>query len=149
MNDSHQDVVYGKGTDADVDNDLDCDDDNKNRNPGVVEVSGPAIFDDGFEAIPKPDWSSVLVLVFKLAKFFFYDTLHIMNTEQMVTELFDVFDVNSDGVISRGEFKSLIESLLQQQGMNFSSDIFKQFDTNHDNVISKDELVEMVLELAL
>ena len=72
-----------------------------------------------------------------------------MNTEQMVGELFDVFDVNKDGVISRGEFKALAESLLHQQGMNFSSDIFKQFDANHDNVISKDELIEMVLELAL
>ena len=80
---------------------------------------------------------------------FFFDTLCSMNTEQMVAELFDVFDINKDGVISRGEFKSLTESLLHQQGMNFSSDIFKQFDANHDNVISKDELIEMVLELAL
>jgi len=72
-----------------------------------------------------------------------------MNTEEMVAELFDVFDVNNDGVISRGEFIALVESLLHKQGMNFSSDIFKQFDANHDNVISKDELIEMVLELAL
>jgi len=72
-----------------------------------------------------------------------------MNTKQLVAELFDVFDDNKDGVISRGEFISLVESLLQQQGLNFSSDIFKQFDANHDNVISKDELIEMVLELAL
>jgi Ca2+-binding EF-hand superfamily protein len=72
-----------------------------------------------------------------------------MNTEQLVTELFDVFDINGDGVISRGEFIALAESLLHKQGMNFSSDIFKQFDTNHDNVISRDELIEMVLDLAL
>lgn len=72
-----------------------------------------------------------------------------MNTEQMVAELFDVFDVNNDGVISRGEFIALAEALLHKQGMNFSSDIFKQFDTNHDNVISRNELIEMVLELAL
>ena len=72
-----------------------------------------------------------------------------MNTEQMVAELIDVFDVNNDGVISRGEFIALAESLLHKQGMNFSSDIFKQFDANHDNVISRDELIELVLELAL
>ena len=72
-----------------------------------------------------------------------------MNTEQMVGELFDVFDVNNDGVISRGEFISLAKSLLNEQGLNFSSDIFKQFDANHDNVISKDELIDLVLELAL
>ena len=72
-----------------------------------------------------------------------------MNTEQMVAELFDVFDANKDGVISRGEFISLAECLLHQKGLNFSSDIFKQFDANHDNLISKDELIELVLELAL
>jgi Ca2+-binding EF-hand superfamily protein len=72
-----------------------------------------------------------------------------MNTEQMVAELFDVFDVNKDGVISRGEFISLAEALLHKQGLNFSSDIFKAFDANHDNVISRDELIELILELAL
>ena len=72
-----------------------------------------------------------------------------MNTEQMVAELFDIFDVNNDGVISRGEFIALAESLLHQKGMNFSSDIFKQFDANHDNAISRDELINLVLELAL
>ena len=67
----------------------------------------------------------------------------------MVAELFDIFDVNGDGVISKGEFVELAEALLHQKGMNFSSDLFKQFDVNHDNVISKDELIDMVLELAL
>ncbi len=72
-----------------------------------------------------------------------------MNTEQMVTELFDVFDDNKDGVISRGEFISLAECLLHKKGFNFSSDIFKQFDENHDNAISRDEMINLVLELAL
>jgi Ca2+-binding EF-hand superfamily protein len=72
-----------------------------------------------------------------------------MNTEQMVDELFDVFDVNSDGVISRGEFIALAECLLHKKGLNFSSDIFKQFDANHDNSISKKEMIDLVIELAL
>ena len=72
-----------------------------------------------------------------------------MNTEQMVAELFDIFDVNQDGVISRGEFVALAESLLNDKGLNFSSDIFKQFDADHDNKISKDELINLVQELAL
>jgi len=72
-----------------------------------------------------------------------------MNTEQMVAELFDVFDVNNDGVISRGEFIALAESLLHKKGLNFSSDIFKRFDADHDNVISRDELIDLVIELAL
>ena len=72
-----------------------------------------------------------------------------MNIEQLVVELFDVFDVNNDGVISRGEFVSLAKSLLYENELQFSSDIFKQFDENHDNVISKDELIAMIIELAL
>lgn len=72
-----------------------------------------------------------------------------MNNEELVAELFDVFDDNNDGVISRGEFISLAESLLYEKDFKFSSDIFKQFDANHDNRISKDELIAMIIELAL
>ena len=67
----------------------------------------------------------------------------------MVAELFDIFDEDKDGVISRREFIALAESLLHQKGMSFSSDIFNHFDTNHDNVISRDELIALVIELAL
>ena len=72
-----------------------------------------------------------------------------MNIEEMVAELFDVFDVNNDGVISRGEFVALAECLLHKSEFNFSSDIFKQFDANHDNVISKEEMIDLVIDLAL
>ena len=72
-----------------------------------------------------------------------------MDNEQLVAELFDIFDVNKDGVISRGEFVALAECLLHKSEFNFSSDIFKQFDANHDNVISKDELIDLVIDLAL
>ena len=72
-----------------------------------------------------------------------------MKTEEMVAELFDIFDVNNDGVISRREFIALAESLRNEKGLNFSSDIFKRFDANHDNVISRDEMINLVLELAL
>jgi len=67
----------------------------------------------------------------------------------MAAELFDVFDENKDGVISRREFIALAQHLLNQKGIGFSSDIFRQFDTNHDNVISKEELIDMIIELAL
>ena len=72
-----------------------------------------------------------------------------MDIEQMVAELFDVFDENRDGVISRREFIALAQNLLNEKGVGFSSDIFKKFDTNHDNVISKEELIDMIIELAL
>jgi Ca2+-binding EF-hand superfamily protein len=72
-----------------------------------------------------------------------------MNTEEMVAELFDIFDRNRDGFISRGEFVELAECLLHQKGFHFSSDIFDEFDTNHDNRISRKEMVDMVIDLAL
>ena len=72
-----------------------------------------------------------------------------MDIEQLAAELFDVFDENKDGVISRREFIALVESLLQQKEIGFSSDIFRKFDSNHDNVISKEELIDMIVELAL
>jgi guanylate cyclase activator 1 len=72
-----------------------------------------------------------------------------MDIEKMAAELFDVFDENRDGVISRREFVALIESLLHQKGIGVSSDIFKKFDANHDNMISKEELIDMIVELAL
>ena len=68
----------------------------------------------------------------------------------MVAELFDVFDENGDGVISRGEFVALVDSLLDKDEIGLSaSAIFTKFDANHDNVISREELVEMIVELAL
>ncbi len=72
-----------------------------------------------------------------------------MNIEELVAELFEEFDENKDGVISRREFVALIESLLQQEEVGFSSNIFKRFDANHDNVISREELIDMIVELAL
>ena len=72
-----------------------------------------------------------------------------MDIEQLVAELFDVFDENKDGVISRREFVALVESLLHQKQIGLSSDIFRKFDANHDNVISREELIEMIVELAL
>lgn len=72
-----------------------------------------------------------------------------MNIEELVTELFEEFDENKDGVISRREFVALIESLLTDQEIEFSGNIFKKFDANHDNVISRDELVNMIVELAI
>jgi guanylate cyclase activator 1 len=72
-----------------------------------------------------------------------------MEINQWVDELFEVFDVDKDGVINRGEFVELIDCLLQDKGIRMCETIFNKFDTNHDNCISKDELKAMVIELAL
>lgn len=72
-----------------------------------------------------------------------------MDIEKLVDELFDVFDVNNDGKISRGGFVGLAECLLFTKGVKFSSDIFKKYDANHDNFISREELIDLVIELAI
>ncbi|QOL26859.1 EF-hand domain-containing protein [Thalassotalea sp. LPB0316] len=72
-----------------------------------------------------------------------------MELNQWVDELFEVFDEDKDGVISRSEFVELIDCLLQDKGIRMCESIFHQFDKNHSNSISKDELREMVIDLAL
>lgn len=74
--------------------------------------------------------------------------LETMDIEQLVTELFEIFDVNEDGKISRGEFVGLAECLLFTKDVRFSSDIFQKYDANHDNYISREELIDLVIELA-
>ena len=55
-----------------------------------------------------------------------------MNTLQ---EMFDFFDRNSDGVISRAELIELVDVLLDEKGVGKSTKILKEFDTNHDGYI--------------
>lgn len=72
-----------------------------------------------------------------------------MDQRELVEALFEEFDENNDGFISRREFKELIECLLGKHGVETSSKIFDQFDTNHDNAISRDELIDLVIEYAI
>jgi Ca2+-binding EF-hand superfamily protein len=72
-----------------------------------------------------------------------------MNTVEMVDELFEIYDKNQDGVISRGEFVGLIDCLLNEKGVKVSSEIFTLFDTNHDGVISKSELSVLIQDMLI
>lgn len=72
-----------------------------------------------------------------------------MELNEWVDELFEVFDTNKDGVISRSEFVELIDCLLHEKGIRMCESIFKRFDADHDNAISKEELRAMVIDLAL
>jgi len=72
-----------------------------------------------------------------------------MNRKELIEALFEEFDTNNDGVISRGEFIGLIDCLIGQHGVKTRSEIFNEFDENHDNVISRDELVNLVIEYAI
>lgn len=72
-----------------------------------------------------------------------------MNRRELVEALFEEFDTNKDGVISRGEFVGLIECLLGDHGVKTKREIFDEFDANHDNVISRDELIDLIIEYAV
>jgi len=72
-----------------------------------------------------------------------------MDRRELVEALFEEFDTNRDGVLSRGEFVDLVKYMLGEHGVATSSKIFEQFDANHDNVISREELVALVNEYAL
>ncbi|OAB57890.1 hypothetical protein AY599_05385 [Leptolyngbya valderiana BDU 20041] len=72
-----------------------------------------------------------------------------MSTDELVKALFDEFDRNGDGRLSRGEFAQLVRYLLGEHGIQTSSKIFEQFDANHDNGITPDELVNLVEDYQL
>ena len=69
-----------------------------------------------------------------------------MNTDELVKALFDEFDRNGDGKLSRGEFVEVVRYLLGEHGIQTSSRIFERFDSNHDNGITPEELVDLIEE---
>jgi Ca2+-binding EF-hand superfamily protein len=54
-------------------------------------------------------------------------------------ELFDFFDKNSDGIISRSELIELVDVLLDQHGIGKSSKVMKEFDIDQNRVIDFEE----------
>jgi Ca2+-binding EF-hand superfamily protein len=56
-----------------------------------------------------------------------------------LNELFEFFDKNSDGVISRSELIELVEILLSERGLGKSSKIMKEFDIDQNGVIDFEE----------
>ncbi|MEN1726983.1 MAG: EF-hand domain-containing protein [Pseudomonadota bacterium] len=72
-----------------------------------------------------------------------------MSTDELVKALFEEFDRNGDGRLSRGEFIELVRYLLGEHGIQTSSKIFERYDANHDNGITPDELVALVEEYVL
>jgi len=72
-----------------------------------------------------------------------------MDRRELVEALFEEFDSNKDGKISKREFRDLIHCLLGEHGLETSSRIFDRFDTDHDNAITREELIDLVIEYAI
>lgn len=60
---------------------------------------------------------------------------------EKLRELFDFFDRNSDGYISKKELIELVEVLLNEKGLGVGTKILQEFDFNQDNKIDFDEFV--------
>ena len=58
---------------------------------------------------------------------------------ERLKELFDFFDTNSDGVISRSELIELVDVLLNERGVGKSARIMKEFDIDQNGVIDFEE----------
>lgn len=66
------------------------------------------------------------------------------NTKLIYKKLFDSYDSNSDGYLSKGEFVAFSKEvlrILEQGGSNF---VFKESDLNLDNRISFEEFVNLI-----
>lgn len=72
-----------------------------------------------------------------------------MDHRELAQALFEEFDEDGDGRISRREFIELRKCLLGDHGVETSSKIFDHFDADHDNHISRDELIELIIEYAI
>ncbi|MGI2205009.1 EF-hand domain-containing protein [Shewanella oncorhynchi] len=62
-------------------------------------------------------------------------------------KLFDFFDRNSDGYLSKKELIELVEVLLNEKGLGKSSQILKEYDFNQDNKIDFHEFKEFAKTL--
>ncbi len=56
-----------------------------------------------------------------------------------IKELFEFYDNNQDGVISKREFVSLVDELLHERGLGKSSKILDEYDFNENGVMDFDE----------
>lgn len=65
---------------------------------------------------------------------------------ETLQELFEFFDKNGDGVISKPELIELVEVLFQERGLGKSNIFLREFDENQNGVIEFDEFKRLCAE---
>ena len=80
------------------------------------------------------------------------DSMKKLGKSSLIFErMFDLFDVDGDGVITKDEMKKVVKDLmiiLEEDNINNNTnalEIFKQMDTNKDEKITKDEFVNSIM----
>ena len=63
----------------------------------------------------------------------------------LLKALFDSYDKNSDGYLSKGEFVSFSREVLEIYSQGSSNTVFKVSDLNHDNKVSFEEFSRISL----
>lgn len=80
------------------------------------------------------------------------DTTVEISTNQFLSKLFDKYDINSDGRLSRFEFTEIIKYLTRVTGATFPKrpdieDIFSYLDNDGDLTISREEFMQLTHSL--
>ena len=73
---------------------------------------------------------------------------HHNDRKEFFERMFDLFDINGDGVITKNEMKKVVKDLmiiLEDNNNAKALEIFKQMDTNKDERITKDEFVNSIM----
>ena len=79
-----------------------------------------------------------------------YNIMAFSNAEVVIEKMFDIFDIDGNGKISKEEMKIVVkdlEILFQKDNdkKNYN-DVFKQMDDNHDDFVDKTEFVEAIMK---
>ena len=74
---------------------------------------------------------------------------HQNDRKEFFERMFDLFDIDGDGVITKNEMKKVVKDLmiiLEEYNNNANAlEIFQQMDTNSDEKITKDEFVNSIM----
>ena len=76
------------------------------------------------------------------------DSMKKLGKSSLIFErMFDLFDVDGDGVITKDEMKKVVKDLMiiLEEDNDNAIEIFKQMDTNKDEKITKEEFVNSIM----